>query len=76
MNSKLIMTRSMLALLILMPLLTGCVGARTTIEGPRLGYPPPKTVDALETVARADPDSAAWVIDLDRYYSKLEITAR
>jgi hypothetical protein len=30
-------------------------------------------VDALEKVARTDPDAAAWVIGLDRFYQKQDI---
>lgn len=51
--------------------LTAC-SPTTKIVCPRLAPPPASTVDALEKAGRQDPSSAAWVIDLDRHYQKLD----
>lgn len=55
-----------------MLLLSGCTSDRVALVCPRLADPPPAAVAALEQAGRADPSTAAWVIDLDRHYSKLE----
>jgi len=39
---------------------------------PPLSPPPGSTIDALEAQGKKDPATAAWVIDLDRHYQKLD----
>lgn len=78
MRYRLTMTRSTLALVILILPLAGCVGivpALPATNHPRLEYPPPKVVDALEDTARGDPDSEEWVINLDRFYQKQDASS-
>jgi len=74
MRSKSSMTKLTLALLILMPLLAGCGNVRAVSEGPVLADPPPGVVDALDAAARKDADAASWVIALDRFYQKQDLS--
>ena len=76
MRSKSTMTKSTLALLILMAPLAGCGSVRAVSEGPVLGNPPPAIVDALDTAARKDAGAAAWVVGLDRFYQKQDLSKR
>lgn len=58
-----------------MLLLSGCVNGRSVVvSGPKLSYPPPAAVEALIETAQEDPETAAWFDDLDRYFTKLEVT--
>jgi len=59
-------------LLTSMLLLVGCASASSV--APRLSDPPTSVVDALERAARSDPSAASWVISLDRFYQKQELT--
>lgn len=67
--------KSTLALLISTALLAGCATGQTetVVSGPKLRYPPPIILDALETAGRADDTAAGWVMDLDRFYQKQEL---
>lgn len=40
---------------------------------PSLSPAPNSTLDVLELQARKDPNTAAWVIDLDKHYQKCDI---
>lgn len=42
------------------------------IECPPLAYPPDKVLDALDTV-KGDPESATWIVGLDKHYAKLAV---
>lgn len=42
---------------------------------PPLAPPPSKTIDALETAGKRDPSSAAWVVQLDKHFQKLDACA-
>lgn len=53
-------------------LLSGCASGPVAVACPDLAPPPMTVVDALADVARADGEAAAWVIGLDKHYSKLE----
>jgi hypothetical protein len=82
MPSKLSGIRSTLALLTLIPLLSGCVlgdllgllRSSDTVTSivlvcPKLSDPPAAAIDALAG-AKDDPEVAAWIVDLDRHYQK------
>jgi len=58
--------------LILISLLGACATVPTSIV-PILPDPPNVVVDALESAANDDPNAAAWVIELDRFYQKQDI---
>lgn len=71
------MMKSTAALLISTLLLSACASGRSVvIDGPVLSYPPPAAVEALIETAIADPDTAAWFDEMDRYYTKLEVSDR
>ena len=55
-----------------MLLLTGC-GTVAGVKCPKLAAPPASVVDALEGAARKDGAAAAYVIDLNKHYDKLEV---
>lgn len=70
------MTKLTLALLTSMLLLSGCASGRSVVvSGPKLPYPPPAAVEALIDTAQEDPETAAWFDDLDRFYTKQEVTS-
>lgn len=66
--------------LILTPALTGCAswirgagGSPIVITRcPPLSAPPAGAIDALQAKVDTDAAVAAWVVDLDRHYQKLE----
>lgn len=62
---------SMLGLLILAGLMTGCASGRVVGSCPALSAPPLAAVNALE--AADDRAVDAWVVDLDRHYQKLDV---
>lgn len=64
--------KSILSGLILTALLSGCASAPSGINCPRLSPPPASVVDALDGIARTDPNAGAWVIALERHYQKLD----
>jgi hypothetical protein len=77
-------SRLIVLLLMSTPLLGGCgltevfhlLGGSETktvvkIECPPLAYPPDKVLDALDTV-KGDPDSASWIVSLDKHLQKLD----
>ena len=70
MRSKTNMIGSMLGLLILAGLMTGCASARLAGSCPPLPPPPAAAVDALH--AAGDSAVDAWAVDLDRHYRKLD----
>ena len=75
MNCNGITIRSTAILLTSTLLLSACASGRSVVlEGPRLSYPPPAAVEALIETASTDPDTAAWFVEMDRYYTKLELT--
>jgi uncharacterized protein YceK len=56
----------------LIALLSGC----TTVvkwKCPPLSPAPESTLDVLALQARKDPNTATWVIDLDKHYQKCDI---
>lgn len=59
-------------LLIVLVGLTSCSPTTVQFRCPPLAPPPSSTIDALETQARKDPNTASWVIDLDKHYQKLD----
>ena len=56
---------------LLQAILTGCT-TTTKIVCPKLTAPPASVVDMLEGLGPKDPSAAAWTIDLDKHYQKLE----
>lgn len=77
MSFSAITTRLIASLLISTLLLAGCGpgrGAGPVVSGPILSDPPPAVIDALEVAGLNDPDAAAWVIDLDRFLQKQDVT--
>jgi uncharacterized protein YceK len=52
-------------------ILSGC-STTVVYKAPPLADPPLSVVDALEQAGRKDPSAAAWTIDLDRHYQKLD----
>lgn len=44
------------------------------VSGPRLSYPPPTVVDALEDAGRKDEKAGEWVVGLERFYQKQDLT--
>lgn len=62
---------TILAVCLVLLTLAGCTQT-TKYVCPPLSPPPNSIVDALETTGRKDPSAAAWVIDLDRHYQKLD----
>ena len=53
-------------------LLAACAGVQPVAKCPSLAAPPARAVDALNSVGRADPASATWVIALSKHYDKLD----
>ena len=70
MRYRMNMIGSMLGLLILAGLMTGCASARVASSCPVLPPPPLTAVDALQ--AANDSAVDAWAIELDRHYQKLD----
>lgn len=69
--------KSTVPLLILTALLAGCGTVPQGGTSPVLSNPPPGVVDALEKAGRDDPNAAAWVVDLDKFYQKQDkVTGR
>ncbi len=64
------MIGSMLGLLILAGLMTGCATGRVVGSCPPLAPPPLAAVDALQ--AAGDSSVDAWAVELDRHYQKLD----
>lgn len=40
---------------------------------PPLSPVPNSTLDALASTGKRDPNTAAWVVDLDKHYQKLDV---
>ena len=70
MRFRMNMIGSMLGLLILAGLMTGCASARMVGSCPALSPPPLAAVDALQ--AANDSAVDAWAVELDRHYQKLD----
>ncbi|UYN98344.1 MAG: hypothetical protein KIT02_10235 [Devosia sp.] len=74
------MIKSLLTAAISTLLLAGCatVQAPVKLTGvcPDLPAPTGQALDALEDAARADPDTAEWVIDLSQHYDALDRCGR
>lgn len=70
MRSKINTTKSMLGLLMLAGLMTGCASGRIVGSCPSLAPPPVAAVDALQ--AASDSAVDAWAVALDRHYAKLD----
>lgn len=66
------LTANLVILTVLSIILGGCATTRIVANCPQLTPPPDAAIDALETAGRADPETADWVVDLDRHYQKLE----
>lgn len=64
------MIGSMLGLLTMAGLLTGCASARVVGSCPALPPPPLAAVNAMQ--AANDSAVDAWAIELDRHYQKLD----
>lgn len=74
MSCRKTITRLTAVLLISMPLLSACASGRNVVvSGPKLSYPPPVATEALIEAGKNDPESAAWFIDLDRFFQKQEL---
>lgn len=82
MPPRLTMMRSIATVALLTMPLTGCLsgllsGSRqimaTVVECPELPPPTQSAVDALAAAGRSDPDTAAWLIDLDQHYDALDV---
>ncbi len=69
MRFKTNMIGSMLGLLTLTALMTGCASSRIAGSCPPLAPPPLAAVDALQ--AAGDSAVDAWAVELDRHYQKL-----
>lgn len=66
-----------LSLWILTSPLTACSTVQREIGSPKLvvpilSPPPSKAAHAIVEVGKTDPSTAAWVIQLDRYYKKVD----
>lgn len=74
MRFKMNTTGSMLGLLTLTALMTGCASARVVGSCPVLPPPPVAAIDALEAAGNSAVD--AWADALDRHYQKLDACRR
>lgn len=54
-------------------LLSSCTTVTTKYVCPSLSPVPNSTLDVLESQGRKDPNTAAWVVDLDKHYQKLDV---
>ena len=64
----------MLALSMSAVLMIGCASGRIAVSCPMLAAPPASAVDALQSAGDSAVD--AWVIALDRHYTKLDACNR